>query len=169
MVSAYLFGAPKDEPKQINTESKLEQRNNAPDGQASVSAPLYFGGKEVSDRVFLRRRYVFAMIADEERALVDGLAFVCPVRNVEQVSDLTELEYLEMFVCAQEVSKKFEDQYKHISSFQFIMHDGKVSDVSGIGLKVIPEQKQASRGDVASLVADYSDLFEQRNPRSSRP
>ena len=79
------------------------------------------------------------MVADEQRALVDGQAFVCPVRNVEHVSDLTELEYLEMFVCAQEVSKKFEDIFKHISSFQFIMHDGGVSDVRGIGLKVIPE------------------------------
>ena len=58
------------------------------------------------------------------------------MRKVDSVSDLTELEYLEMFVCAQEVSKKFEDYFKGISSFQFVMDDGS----GDIGLKVIPEQ-----------------------------
>ena len=58
------------------------------------------------------------------------------MRKVDSVSDLTELEYLEMFVCAQEVSKKFEDYFKGISSFQFVMNDGS----GDIGLKVIPEQ-----------------------------
>ena len=87
------------------------------DGQASVIAPVFFGKKDVSDRIFLRRRYIFAIVAEEDGNLIEGHAIICPVRKVDSVSDLTELEYLEMFVCAQEVSKKFEDYFKSISSF----------------------------------------------------
>ena len=59
---------------------------------------------------------MFAMI-EEGGELKDGYAIVCPVRKVDSVSHLTELEYLEMFVCAQEISKKFEEEFKHIASF----------------------------------------------------
>ena len=54
---------------------------------------------------------------EEGGELKDGYAIVCPVRKVDSVSHLTELEYLEMFVCAQEISKKFEEEFKHIASF----------------------------------------------------
>ena len=70
------------------------------------AAPLFFNGKEVSERVFLRRRYVFAMVND--RPVVDGHVLICPVRQVRTMRDLTELEYLELFTCAREVAAKFQ-------------------------------------------------------------
>ena len=72
---------------------------------ANNAAPLYFAGKDVSYKHFLRRRYVFAMVND--RPVVDGHVLICPVRQVRSMRDLTELEYLEMFACAREVAKKF--------------------------------------------------------------
>ena len=69
------------------------------------AAPLYFGGKEVSNRVFLRRRYVFAMVND--KPVVDGHVLICPVRQVSSMRDLTELEYLELYTCARMIANKF--------------------------------------------------------------
>ena len=44
---------------------------------------------------------MFAMVLDPGSASInDGYAIVCPVRKVDSISELTELEYLEMFVCA---------------------------------------------------------------------
>ena len=61
---------------------------------------------------------MFAMVLDSGKtSLSDGYAIVCPVRKVDSISELTELEYLEMFVCAQEISKKFEEQFQGIKSF----------------------------------------------------
>ena len=60
----------------------------------------------MTERVFLRRRYVFAMVNDNP--VIDGHVLVCPVRQVRSMRDLTELEYLELFTCAREVAKKFQ-------------------------------------------------------------
>jgi bis(5'-adenosyl)-triphosphatase len=54
------------------------------------------------------------------RALTPGHVMVCPNRVVQHFRDLTELETLELFVCAKEIAKKFEDVFK-IKSFSFIM------------------------------------------------
>ena len=94
---------------------------NVAGSAANSAAPLFFGGKDVSERVFLRRRYVFAMV--NERPVEDGHVLICPVRQVRQMSELTELEYLELFTCAREVAAKFEKKY-NIPSFMFVMHDG---------------------------------------------
>ena len=39
------------------------------------------------------------------------------------MTELTELEYLELFACAREVASKFQAEYK-VQSFTFVMHDG---------------------------------------------
>ena len=91
------------------TWSVNDKYNNSPGGPNNA-APLFFGGKIVSDRVFLRRRYVFAMVNDRQvndRLVADGHVFICPVRQVRSMRDLTELEYLELFTCAREVTIKF--------------------------------------------------------------
>ena len=61
--------------------SSTPTKNSAPGGSSSTTnnaAPLFFNGKEVSERAFLRRRYVFAMVND--RPVVDGHVLICPVR-----------------------------------------------------------------------------------------
>ena len=109
-----------------------ERQHNqaAAPGSSNNAAPLFFNGVEVSDRVFLRRRYVFAMVND--RPVVEGHVLICPVRQVRTMRDLTELEYLELFTCAREVAAKFQHQY-NLSSFQFVMHDGELAgdDIPG--------------------------------------
>ena len=94
------------------------------------AAPLFFNGMEVSEKAFLRRRYVFAVVND--RPVVDGHVMICPVRQVRTMRDLTELEYLEMFTCAREVAAKFQQVY-HLQNYMFVMHDGELAgdDIPG--------------------------------------
>ena len=120
---------------------------------------MYYGKREVSDKAFLRRRYVFAMVNENDSN--DGFALVCPTRRVDSVSDLTELEFLEMFVCAQELSKKFEEMFKHIKSFQFVLQDGTIEGRGGICLKVLPESRYASHYTVEEQVNTYSSFFKK--------
>ena len=93
-------------------------------GSTNNAAPLFFAGKEVSERVFWRKRYVFAMVND--RPVVDGHVLICPVRQVRTMRDLTELEYLELFTCAKVVAEKFQKEYQ-CQSFTFVMHDGELA------------------------------------------
>ena len=78
---------------------------NAGGTNSNNAAPLYFGNKEVSNQVFLRRRYVFAMV--NERPVTKYHILICPVRQVRSMRELTELEYLELFTCAREIAAKF--------------------------------------------------------------
>ena len=39
------------------------------------------------------------------------------------MKDLTELEVLELWVCAKEVAKKFEEYFK-VKNFMFLLQDG---------------------------------------------
>ena len=57
------------------------------------------------------------------RPITPGHVLVCPTREVSHFRDLTELETLELFVCAKEISKKFEDIFK-VKSFSFVIQDG---------------------------------------------
>ena len=91
--------------------------------------------------------------------------------------DLTELEYLELFTCAREVAAKFQQSY-HLSSFQFVMHDGELAgdDIpGGLCLQAIPNSGNAASAnklsatgppresqDMEKEVADYSRLFEKQ-------
>ena len=59
-------------------KSMVQVKPHGNNGGANNIAPLYFGGVDVSFRVFLRRRYVFAMVND--RPQVDGHVLICPVR-----------------------------------------------------------------------------------------
>ena len=54
------------------------------------------------------------------KALVGGHVLVCPTRVVQYLRDLTELEVLDLFVCAKEIAKKFEDNY-NVKSYSFIL------------------------------------------------
>ena len=49
-----------------------------------------------------------------------GHVIVCPTRVVLHLRELTELETLELFTCAKEIAKKFEDIFK-VRSFNFII------------------------------------------------
>ena len=52
-----------------------------------------------------------------------GHVLIVPTRVVSQLRDLTELETLEIFVCAKEVAKKFEE-ISQVRDFSFIIQDG---------------------------------------------
>ena len=94
----------------INTLKHEESGVNGNGGNNSNNAPpLYFGNKEVSKQVFLRRRYVFAMV--NERPVTKYHILICPVRQVRSMRELTELEYLELFTCASEIARKFQEDY----------------------------------------------------------
>jgi len=78
-----------------------------------------FGDKIIpSQQVFIVRRHVYAMV--NVKPITPGHVLVCPTRAVTHFRDLTELETLELFVCAKEISKKFEDIFK-VRSFSFVM------------------------------------------------
>ena len=49
-----------------------------------------------------------------------GHVLICPARVVQFFRDLTELEVLELFVCAKEIANKFEDFFK-VKSFSFVI------------------------------------------------
>ena len=52
-----------------------------------------------------------------ERPVADGHVLICPVRQVQSMRELTELEYLELFTCAREVAARFTQRYSQVSSF----------------------------------------------------
>ena len=147
---------------------------SAQNAQASnnVQQSFYFHGDDVSSRVFLRRRYVFAMV--NEHPQTDGHVLICPVRQVRSMRDLTELEYLELFTCAREVAAKFLKKYTSVSSFTFVMHDGELAGTDSLGglcLQAIPcnsrGEVQASnsnvnreKGEMEEEARQYMDLFE---------
>ena len=62
------------------SDTAMPKADQAPIGSQSTNnaASFKFNGKEVSERVFLRRRYVFAMVND--RPVVDGHVLIYPVR-----------------------------------------------------------------------------------------
>ncbi len=65
--------------------------------------------------VFLERRHVFAMV--NPRGVAPGHVLVVPLRSQggaapASFADLTELETLEMFVCAQQITKALEEKFK---------------------------------------------------------
>ena len=85
-----------------------------------------------------------------ERPVVDGHVLICPVRQVRSMRDLTELEYLEMFACAREVAKKFQNAYK-VQSFTFVMHDGDLASEErheGLCLQAIPSTYRSDSSTV---------------------
>ena len=73
------------------------------------------------------------------KPLTPGHVIVVPTRSVPHFRDLTELETLELFVCAKEISKKFEDVFK-VRSFNFIIQDGENagSIVKQVHMHLIP-------------------------------
>ena len=61
------------------------------------------------------------------KPVTDGHVLVCPMRSsAKNLEDLSELEVLEMFVCAKEIARKFEDTFK-VKSFMILLQDGKAS------------------------------------------
>ena len=55
-----------------------------------------------------------------------GHVIICPTRHVSNFKDLNELEVLELFFTAQEVAKKFEDQFR-IRNYMYLIQDGTAS------------------------------------------
>ena len=70
------FSGSADAALPLKAQASLNRQK--PVGSNNNVAPLYFGEEDVSSRVFLRRRYVFAMVND--RPVVDGHVLICPVR-----------------------------------------------------------------------------------------
>ena len=62
------------------------------------------------------------------------------------MTELTELEYLELFACAREVANKFQAEYK-VQSFTFVMHDGDLASGNdgpdGLCLQAIPSNTRS--------------------------
>lgn len=87
-----------------------------------ATANFHFGDKLIpTEQVFISRRHVFAMV--NIKPMCPGHVVVSPTRIVKHFRDLTELEVLELHICAKEIAKKFEDNFK-VRSFNFIIQDG---------------------------------------------
>jgi diadenosine tetraphosphate (Ap4A) HIT family hydrolase len=81
-----------------------------------------FGDRIIpSSYVFISRRHVYAMVNPTSPTY--GHVIVVPTRVVCHLKELTELETLEIFVCAKEIAKKFEEM-QQIRNFSFIIQDG---------------------------------------------
>ena len=83
-----------------------------------------FGDQAISaSQVFIARKHVYAMVSPCSPYTFHVL--ICPTRVVARFTDLTELETIELFVCAKEIAKKFEDQFnKKYRSFSYVIQDG---------------------------------------------
>ena len=55
--------------------------------------------------------------------VTDGHVMICPMRPVVSIKDLTELETLEIFVCAREVVRVFDDTFK-VKNFMILINEG---------------------------------------------
>ena len=68
--------------------------------RASQSVVVFKVGQVIIDPifVFLTRKYVFAMVSP--KAVTQGHVLVYPIRSAQNLSCLSELEMLEMFICA---------------------------------------------------------------------
>ena len=78
-----------------------------------------------------------------QKPLVPGHVLVCPTRVVQHLRDLTELETLDLFVCAKEITKKFEDTYT-VRSYSLILQDGDHAGqaVKHVHLHIIPRDEK---------------------------
>ena len=97
------------------TEAKVQQHKDQ-------TIFKYQGELVPPEYVFITRRYVFAMVCPQ--AVTDGHVLICPMRfNLTSLSQLTELETLEIFVCAKEICRVFEDVFK-VRNFMILLQDG---------------------------------------------
>ena len=97
-----------------------------------------FGDRTIpSYQVFIARRHVYAMVNSFPVTL--GHVLIVPTRPVATLRELTELETLEIFVCAKEVAKKFEE-ISQVRDFTFVIQDGPLSgqQVPHVHIHVIP-------------------------------
>ena len=90
---------------------------------------FWFGDQPVPNSlVFIARKHVYAMV--NPRGIMPGHVMVVPIRQngtaPSQFSELTELETLEMFVCAKQITKAFEEKLK-FKSFQILIQDGEAT------------------------------------------
>ena len=127
---------------QLDQKEKITNRTNLDQTcdiiqPAATQEKFYLGGIEVDSKyVFIERNHVFAMIY--QHPVTEGHVIVCP-RNKQatHISQLTELEMLELFVCGQEIAKAFEDEIrereerqkpkegtKKDRGVQLLLHDG---------------------------------------------
>ena len=76
------------------------------------------------------------------KPVTDGHVLICPTRQVTSMKDLTELETLELFACAKEVTAKFEDNFR-VKNFMFLIQDGSSSGKKeqGVYLQIIPREE----------------------------
>lgn len=100
----------------------MKSMKSSSDSSNMAPTNYRFGDKIIpSSQVFIARRHVYAMVSS--RPIMMGHIIVCPTRVVQYLKDLTELETLDLFVCAKEIAKKLEDNY-NVKSFNFIIQDG---------------------------------------------
>ena len=86
------------------------------------------------EHVFIERRYVFGMV--HHKPVTDGHVLICPMRqNVYSIAELTELEVLEMFVCAREVVKVFDEVFK-VKNFMILVNEGEMP----LAIQVLPRE-----------------------------
>ena len=103
--------------------SGMNQEEVKAGGQPKGFEPLYYGAQKVED-IVIELTHVFAFKPKVEE-LGDGgdldPIYVCPKRkNLYQLKDLTELEVIELFACAQSVKKKVFQNHPNVV---YALHD----------------------------------------------
>ncbi len=106
-----------------------------------------------------------------KQPFVNGHILVCPTRKVARFQDLTELELIEMWMAAQEISEKFRNEFGW-EMFQYVIQDGKDAGqtVDHVHMHIIPQndgltgvenekRRHLERTDMDSLARKYREIL----------
>ena len=136
-----------------------------------LGGEIVFGNQIIpNSQVFLLRKNVFAMV--NHRPYLPGHVLVCSRRPTPKISDLTEIETLDLFMSAQEVIKKLQTLNK--STYNITIQNGKDSgqSVPHVHLHLVPhplpggerrkdEEAKRNEEDMSTEAAKYRTCFQQ--------
>lgn len=93
-------------------------------------------------QIFLSRKNIFAIV--NHRPVLPGHVLICSRRIVGKLSDLTEIEILDLFVTAQEVAKKLSSLNNCV--YNISMQNGKEAGqtVAHVHLHLVPTAVQGA-------------------------
>lgn len=105
-----------------------------------ISGDIVFGVTNVpATQIFLIRKNAFAII--NHKPYDKGHVLVCSRREVAKVQELTEIESIDLFMTAQEISRKL--QQIHKVPYEIFLQNGKDAGqtVNHVHLHLVPRSR----------------------------